>query len=487
MIQNNKILKEECDTLVLFTSESCNLRCSYCDMANHVNYTAHAPEAKKVKESLINGQYLNTLKTAFNRLEIDPTKILNIELWGQEPTLTLKEMCEFFPKLYELCPNINHIFFSTNGAGYIDSIINFVNMLNNTVNKKMRFGLQFSYDGKDATKNSRGANPEVIINNIIKYITELNKIELNEYLTLKVRFHNVIDNNIINTYADQTKKLELKQYLKEFSDLSDYFILLNNNKRVEVCPFSPGIINPYNATAEEGKNLYQFWMNCEQVGEKLVHKNWRGLAHQLFEKSLNTNEDEIMQLIYSLNNLSVPVDQNNLRRLSQELDCGFNTHALKIRYDGTLIHCQSAILGFDADVLKERDGHDYQIQRRRIIKGFYPNIITDSDEIIDKYLYECTLQNQFSFPAAFAQASNLFINLLYADQVDSKYFDRTEFLKCIYHLMFTTSCPHNSMMQTGTLYGKYAGNMRFLCNGFMDIIYQEKEKFIKDRENSNVN
>jgi lipoate synthase len=40
---------------MLFTSESCNLQCSYCDMANHINKKLHAEETKKVKESLVNG------------------------------------------------------------------------------------------------------------------------------------------------------------------------------------------------------------------------------------------------------------------------------------------------------------------------------------------------------------------------------------------------------------------------------------------------
>jgi hypothetical protein len=33
-------------------------------------------------------------------------------------------------------------------------------------------------------------------------------------------------------------------------------------------------------------------------------------------------------------------------------------------------------------------------------------------------------------------------------------------------------------MYTGTLYGKYAGWIRFLCNGFLDYVYKEKEIYI---------
>ena len=80
MLKNNQPLKEYCDGLILFTSESCNLQCSYCDMATHINKEKHASEARKVKESLINGQYLNTIQKAFERLEINPNQIKNLEL-----------------------------------------------------------------------------------------------------------------------------------------------------------------------------------------------------------------------------------------------------------------------------------------------------------------------------------------------------------------------------------------------------------------------
>jgi hypothetical protein len=60
-------------------------------MANHINHKLHMEEALKVKKSLINGQYLNTLLKALERIDQNPEDIVNVELWGQEPTLTLKE------------------------------------------------------------------------------------------------------------------------------------------------------------------------------------------------------------------------------------------------------------------------------------------------------------------------------------------------------------------------------------------------------------
>ena len=59
MLKYNSVLKDECTNLVLFTSESCNLNCSYCDISKHLDSNYHKQEANKVKESLLNGQYID--------------------------------------------------------------------------------------------------------------------------------------------------------------------------------------------------------------------------------------------------------------------------------------------------------------------------------------------------------------------------------------------------------------------------------------------
>jgi hypothetical protein len=41
-------------------------------MAQHINKKCHSEEAKKVKEALTNGQFLNTIKTTINRFGLDP-------------------------------------------------------------------------------------------------------------------------------------------------------------------------------------------------------------------------------------------------------------------------------------------------------------------------------------------------------------------------------------------------------------------------------
>lgn len=461
--------------IILFTSESCNLKCQYCDMASHINKKLHANEAKKVKESLVNGQYLQTLKTSFERLEINPNQIKHFELWGQEPTLTLKEFNIMFPEFYKLCPNLSSSMFSTNGVGFIDNIVEYILTVQKTVNNNFTIKIQFSYDGDIASKNNRGVEPEIILNNITEFFNKINNIDL-KHIKIEIQFHNVIDANLINYYSDRSRANELYEFQKNFSDLSKKYIELNTNPNVQVAPFSPGLITPYNATTQEGKNLAEFFKNCREIGKELPYKNWPGLAHQFYHRFLDIEYKDIYLFLknaINYNNINI----ETLKMLSSAISCGYNYGVLKVRYDGTMILCQNAIMGLTEKELEDKTDGDSLIQKRRLQKHFYPNIIFDSDEIIDNYLYQTNLSHEQSYLEAFSQIAHLLLILLKANQIDKKYQNNQLFLKAAYYISIITNCPYNALMMSGSLYGHYAGYIRFFCNGFLDLIEEEAEYY----------
>ena len=482
MLKYNQNLKEQCTKLVLFTSESCNLQCSYCDIAQHLHKTSHQSEAKKVKESLINGQYLNTIKESFKRLELNPQQINSIELWGQEPTLTIKEFGQLFPFLYEYFSNLNHLLFSTNGVGFIDNSIEFVKILSKTVTQNFLFNIQFSYDGEFATLKNRGISSDIIINNITKYIKELNNLDLGPYLTVRVVFHNVISDDIITKYADESNAEELIQFFTLFSDLSNYFIHLNTNSNVIVRPISCSIMVPYNASVQDGKNLAQFYYNCEKYGNQIEYCNWRGLVFQMLSSLKNiTWSDKILQQFKSFNNLTGQrnLDNELLIRTSHAMSCGFGEKYLKIRYDGTMLHCQNALFTLDEDIVNPNSKGNNLVGYRKKQKHFFPNILKDSDEVIDNYLYQCMYYNNEGYAQRIAQICNMMKLLLQAEQIDKKYQNPLELLRAAHFIAASTTCVHNSMMWTGSMSGTYAGWIRLLCNGFLDIIYDVNYGVIK--------
>lgn len=465
MIKHNL---ENCKHLILFTSESCNLSCSYCDMAQHMNKKCHDLEAKKVKTSLINGEYFNTIKHAFFRLGLDSNKIECVDFWGQEPTLTLNEMCEFFPLLYELCPNINNVFFSTNGVAFTDKIIKFINMLNKIIHNDFRLNIQFSYDGKTNTELQRGISSSIIINNINKCLLELNKIQLKENFVIDIQLHNVIDDTIIKKYSNKDNLNLLYDYLYEFDNLSKKFINLNSNHNVKIIPFSPGIISPFNASVEEGRQLVKFYQNCEEIGSKFQYKNWKGLAHQVVNHLRAFPYEHQQILLNNIYNNNIQ-DFDKLKRSSSMLGCNFNYASLKIRYDGTLIHCQQALIGLTEEELLSLNKLNYKTQQQKILHNFYPNIFTDSDEILNQYFYQTKLLSEDSYPLIYSQTLNLMLMLLQSNQIDQSYKNINKLLKHTYMMSFLNGCPINNMIETGNLIGRTAGKCRFMCNGFLDI------------------
>ena len=461
--------------ITLYTSESCNLSCKYCVMAQQNNKIKHFKESCRVKESFLNGQYLNTLKIAFKKLNIDPKQIKSVDLWGQEPTLTLNEFSIFFTEFYSLYPNIENLFFSTNGTNILP-IINLIKSLDKIINKKFNLNIQISYDGVKNTKIQRGIEPTIIINNIKNLIINLNSITL-QNLKINIFFHNVIDYTLIDYYTkEQVSEQEFLIYLSEFEDLTDSFKQLNKNLQVQINAFDAGLIHPFNASKEEGEKLALFYNKCEHIGKNLKYKFWRNSFYSVLINQCRYDFDTYNSILDKIYYYS---DSNCLKKISHN-GCGYNYYSLKIRYDGTLINCQSSTFGLGEECELEEKNLEYTTQKYRIKKKFYPNIITDDDETLSNYFYEVKLAQEESHILFYSQTVNLLLLLLEAGQIDESYKDFNKLLKHAYFISNWNLCSYNNMTETGSVIGRTLGHCRFGCNGFLDIIEKYfDQKFIE--------
>lgn len=479
-----KYSMEFCESLTLYTSESCNLQCSYCDMNNHLNKQQHALEAKKVKDSLVNGEYLNTLNIAFEKLNINPHKIKTINLWGQEPTLTLKNFEIMFYNLYKnLCPNINKIFFSTNGVSCTDDIIHFIEYIDqNVLDKSCLLTIQFSYDGYTQTKKHRGIDSKIIINNIYKILNKLNKINFN-FLTIDMQLHNVLDQETFTFFSKEENLELLQQFLLEFENIYHNLKITNLNKNINIFPFWTAIENPLNGSVKDGQMLFSFVEQCNKICKNPKFNMGTQIAEYYAKKMPLYREDKIIALLNEINCSYYINDFDNLQTLkylSNKMGCGYNSATLKIRYDGTLMHCQNAL--YSLHPLNENN-LDNKIQKQKKDKYFYPNIITDNDDIINNYLYQTFIKNSECFLPAYIQTCQFLALLLNSNQINNKYNNLNDFMKCAFFLTYLIPCPHASMMYCGNAYGIYCGFIRLFCNGFMDYIfnkYQERLERINE-------
>jgi hypothetical protein len=204
-------------------------------------------------------------------------------------------------------------------------------VIDSTVNNSFTFRLQFSYDGFEATQNLRGINPNIILDNIKKVINNLNNITF-KHLNINIAFHNVLSMHLINKYGESDQyNSDFYNYLKELSDLGIYFNSINQNPNVNVIKqFSSGIEAPYNATSQEGKNLTNFFKKAEILGKDIDTHWWKDIIYHFNEMiCLKSNLDMYGNLLHDSNNIKF-----------SNVGCGLlGSYAIKIRYDGTLIHC----------------------------------------------------------------------------------------------------------------------------------------------------
>lgn len=490
LIKNYSLDLSDCRSLTLISSESCNLNCAYCVMAKSVNQQAKKKVTEAIKQSFNDGTYLNNIKQICEKYNFNPQQLKCLDIWGQEPTLTLTEFGNAFKDFYEYFPNLENFFFSTNGVAFPDKIIDLAKKIDFIVDKPFNFDFQFSYDGYEATKKFRGVNPEIIIGNIEKVILELNKINF-KHLNIDISFHNVLSAELINKFGGSDEyDDDFYKYLDELSSLSMHFHLMNTNPSIFVSDiFVPGIEVPYNATAQEGKNLYNFIKKAEKLGENIYIKWWKHILYKYNEYLIYNGEANTIDAFPVITSDTIlPTYVNYVEKLSSSIGCGSNYDNLKIRYDGTLIHCQNAISMIYRDDYIDKQGLNYDINREITSHNYYPNLLKEEDELeVQKALFRGKLFKTSSFPLVASEVFNLLILLLHNKQIDESYRDYKKLFSHALRLSQLFMCWDNNLNTTGSGFGKLAGELRFYCNGFLDLVDEVKDEYIQIRKERNNN
>lgn len=470
--------------LTLISSESCNLNCKYCEIAKAISKEKHAAITCEISNSLKSGQYFKNILQIAERYNIDLNKIKELEFWGQEPTLTLLEVSQLFPIIYQSCPNIEETTFSTNMVDHIDNIIEYVKSIVNTVEKDKKFTIriQFSYDGAEYTKKNRGIDGSIIKNNILSCIKQLNKLVLNN---VKVRFvvHGVLSSEIINNLISDGNDAIINYWLETDNFIAECCKIIDNPNLYMLPHFGPSFAVPYNGSTEDGKNLAHFIRRTMNLNINTYDKQatpWEALLQQSghFLELLRNVSDSYHQkmtindVLYLLFNQE---DHAVLKRFSSAMLCGFGIGDLKVRYDGTIIHCQNVVYGLTEDELIDKTGLRYDLQKALLKQKAYPNLLDDKDnEAVQKFLYKADIINKSSFLHYFSINLNLMTLLAGADQIDSSYkTDEEKMIRHAFIISLITPCYDNSLQTTASGLGRYAGWIRFLCNGYLDILDEE--------------
>ena len=472
--------------ITLISSESCNLNCSYCEIAKSSALFHNKIEAKKVKDSLFDGSYLSNIQKVLSKLDIDCNQILGFDLWGQEPTLTLDGINFMLPSFFTTFPHLEKAMFSTNGVQYPERIIEFIKTIESICkeqkkNKKFEIRIQFSFDGYENTKKNRGIEPEVILNNIKFIINELNKEQFN-YIRIKFVFNNVIA-------KEEIKKLNSEEIVKKYwTDLfyiTKEFIELNKNKNVEISKyFTAGLETPINASADEGRMFYKFLLLSEKIyNDSNKDEKYAGylrvltrMAHSfdvIYVLQFENSEKFIEHLI------NYDYDPIFINQISRSIFCNPNMSGLKIKYDGTLLHCHNVIHNMKKEDFINKTNWKYDNLKNLINYNYYPNPLNDSKDKLENYFYKMRIIQSSSYAYTYSLIVQLMTYLRDFNQISDIYKDNKILLKHALMIMKITSCLNNGFQLLGTGAGSWIGIIRYYCNGALLLAEREEENIKK--------
>lgn len=165
--------------------------------------------------------------------------------------------------------------------------------------------------------------------------------------------------------------------------------------------------------------------------------------------------------------------------------CGSMLSNLKIMYDGTISHCQNIM--FDAyetnrnknkKMNSKDDLHTQAIKSYQEHKNVFINLLTSSDEEINKAIYQAeqaTIRNNFR--NSVNTIANMMFVMAKVGQIDHSYLvDLNKLKRHAFLMARIEACYYNLVSYTGSIFVHTASQIRFLCNGMMD----EAETFINE-------
>lgn len=244
------------NNISLLFSANCNMKCKYCDVNNsNVDLRVYNNE---LRENIINGVYYQNIINNFGHLK---NEILDISLWGLEPTINIDLFDKIILPLLDYFVNCNHLMFSTNAFLGYEAIEDLIKSLDNYP-RHIKFDIQFSLDGpawiNDASRRigAMERTLKMIEDTIIKsqYISNCT-LELNLKPTLDCHYMDILN-------KDEEKFLE---YFKFFYDLSQYHSSINKNPNIigPAMP-SPTIVLPHYHTVNDGYIFRDFIKMCNK-------------------------------------------------------------------------------------------------------------------------------------------------------------------------------------------------------------------------------
>lgn len=476
---------------IILISGGCNLNCRYCLVNKSKSGTNYPDFLKDTNEAIANGSYLNVFKTAFKKYNQSPSKVKTLELWGNEPTLMLHDLNKVWADWAKTFPAINHITFSTNGIACTDDIFDFIMEVEKNATEQIEFPIQYSYDGfygetKDRQHNKKEKDTEeqsIVINNLLNLIQKLNNVKLN-FVNINFNLHAVLSMSTVNK-LNSSKDIEkiLDDYTNVINKIDQSII----NQKIT---FSGGVFlheNGYDWTSDDGINYFSFIKKFQNVlnSKKYDFKHEGIDSRDIFKEVFGTIEKDIIQLCYQLNYHSIDELIDNFiktKDLPISCYCYSLENQLRIDYKGNLLDCHGSL--YDPYLEKDKLANTILDQARWLCKEHnrYLNILDCSKEELEKLLYFFAVSHD---PSVLLFETQQLINKIYlmalCGQASNSYlYDFNKLKRHAFILARAYQCYNSLKCRNGSIYIRGNEEVRFFCNGILDLAEEDINREIGD-------
>lgn len=253
-------MEKDRNTLVLYTTAVCNLKCVYC-------YIDKNPALKKIDdildESFQGDYYFEFTKKMFPMRG----QLRRIETWGGEPFLRMDRVYHTLHRLIGYYPYLETMHSSTNCAfpEWCDQFFGLMAQFGKYPERDFTYDLQLSLDGPEyITDHGRGrGTTKKFLENYHKLLQRVGT-ELPSNVTLNVHFKPTLDLDTTRMLCDKQRIIEYYQFFEQV--LEPAFELPYSN--VHFYLPVPNTACPSPNTQEDGRTFTEFCRLCREIEDE---------------------------------------------------------------------------------------------------------------------------------------------------------------------------------------------------------------------------
>ena len=277
------------DTLIFYTSATCNLCCSYC-------YIDKNPILQKIDKMLENSFADPTYYFDFSKKVIENKEQLKrIEFWGGETSQGLHRTYKLIQQLVDYYPNLDQFFMSTNFTtnNWFDEFYGFLKILEPYHLRKFIFTIQLSIDGPEYINDkNRGNGVTKKWIEHYQYFCQTIDTYIPDNVSVVVNFKPTLSNEDFQLLSTKEKIKEYYKFLDDFLIYKDKYVV---KQSVTFNPVLPTMVSPGPYTKEDGQNFANFCKLSQELEKEDCFKYYKCLvlyrAHPGFNPryTLHTN------------------------------------------------------------------------------------------------------------------------------------------------------------------------------------------------------